>query len=170
MRLKAVHFVANSSFVGTPRLEFGSHFSGFTSSLPRYFEYNSHQPVVEVEDDGVRLVKLHGMAFVPCTTADIMLGQGPRAPITKVVSRAFAGLRIQDRAFNLVLDWMQASFTVQADETYNGHIRTHQEPQQVEFVAESYRWNALPAHLWSAFLGHFLPNPGASTDRKEERE
>ena len=166
MRLKAVHFVANSSFVGTPRLEFGSHFSGFTSSLPRYFEYNSHQPVVEVEDDGVRLVKLHGMAFVPCTTADIMLGQGPRAPITKVLSCGFAGLRLQDRMFDPALDWTQASFTAQEDGTYTGHIHTRQEPQQVKFLTGYYRGNALLVHLRSAFPGHFLPDPSANADQK----
>ena len=71
--------------------------------------------------------------------------------------------------FNPALNWMQVSFKTQADGTYAGHIRTCREPQQVEFAAGSYWGNALLAHLWSAFLGHFLPEPGANADRKEER-
>ena len=61
---------------------------------------------------------------------------------------------------------MQASFTAQADGTYAEHIRTCQEPQQVEFLAGYYRGNALLAHLRSTFLGHFLPKPGTNADRK----
>ena len=96
-----------------------------TSSLLRDSEDNAHQPALEGEDDGVRLVKSRGLAFFPCATAEIAPKQGPQAPITEVVSCAFASLRIQDRAFDPALDWMQASFTDQADSTYTGHIRTH---------------------------------------------
>ena len=142
---------------------------GLTSSLTQESKDNANQPVVEGEDDGMRLVKSCGLAFVSCATTDIPLEQGPRAPITEVISRAFASLRLQDRAFDPALDWMQASFAAQADGTYSRHIRTRRDPQRVEFTAGSYRGNALLAHLWYAFPGHFLPKPGANADRKEER-
>ena len=93
-----------------------------TSSILRDFKDSSHQPVVEGEDDDARLVKSRGLAFFPCATADIALKQGPRAPITEVISRTFAGLGIQDRAFDLSINWMQAILTAQADGTYNGNI------------------------------------------------
>ena len=79
MRLEAIHFAANSSFVGTLQLEFKGHLSGLTSSLLQDFEDSDHQPEVEGEDDGARLVKLRGLAFFPCATADIATEQGPRA-------------------------------------------------------------------------------------------
>ena len=74
------------------------------SSLPRDSEYNVHQTAVEGEDDSVRLVKSCGLAFFPCVTVYITLKQGPRVPITEVISHAFAGLGIQDRAFKPALD------------------------------------------------------------------
>ena len=128
MRLKAIHFALNSSFVGTLRLEFESHLAGLNSNLPRDFEDNAHQPVVNDKDNGVRLVKSCSLAFVPCPNTNIALKQGPRAPITEVISRTFAGLGLQDHAYNPVLDWMQASFTEQVDRTYNGHICTRHDP------------------------------------------
>ena len=91
VRLKAIHFTANYSFVETPGLEFESHLDGLTSSLPQEFEDKNHQPVVEGEDDGMRLVKLPGQLFVPCATAEIVLEQGLRVPITEVISHTFAG-------------------------------------------------------------------------------
>ena len=100
VRLEAIHFAANSSFMRTLQLELESHLSGLTSSLPRDFEDNTHQPAVEGEDDGVRLVNSRGLVFVPCATTYIVLGQGPQAPITEVTSCAFAGLGLQDCAFN----------------------------------------------------------------------
>ena len=124
MRLKTIHFTANSSFLETTRLEFESHLGGLTSSLPQDFEDNTHQPAVEGEDDGVQLVKLRGLAFVPCVTAEIVLEQGSRVPITEVISRTFAGPRIQNHAYDPSLDLMQASFTAHAESTYTGHIRT----------------------------------------------
>ena len=125
--------------------------------------------MVEGEDDGIHLVKSRGLVFVPCAITEIPLEQGLRAPITEVISRAFTILRLQDCASNPALDWMKASFTSQADGTYYGHICTRRDPQRVEFTAGSYRGNALLAHLWSTFPGHFLPNPGANAERKEER-
>ena len=71
-------------------------------------------------------------------------------------------LGLQDRAFNLATDWMQASFTAQADGTYIGHIRTRQELQRVEFTVGYYQGNAPLTHLWSTFLGHFLTKTGAN--------
>ena len=65
---------------------------------------------------------------------------------------------------------MQASFKAQADGTYTGNICIVSKPQRVKFASGSYRGKALLAHLWSAFLGHFLPEPIASVDRNEERE
>ena len=81
----------------------------------------------------------------------------------------FASLGLQDCAFDPVLDWTQASFMAQADGTYTGHIHTRRDPQRIEFGAGSYLGNELLAHLWSTFLGHFLPEPGASAGRKKER-
>ena len=37
VQLEAIHFAVNSSFLGTPRLEFKGHLSGLTSSLPQDF-------------------------------------------------------------------------------------------------------------------------------------
>ena len=88
--------------------------------------------------------------------------------ITEVISRAFAGLGIQDRAFDPAIHWMQAILTAQADGTYNGHTRMRRDPQRVEFTAGYYRENTLLAHLRSAFWDHFLPESGASADQKEE--
>ena len=51
-----------------------------------------------------------------------------RVLITEVISRAFAGLRIQDNAYDPDLDWMQVSFTAQADGTYTGNICMRREP------------------------------------------
>ena len=96
VRLKAIHFAVNFSFVETPRLEFEVPLAGLTSSLLRDFEDSAHQPKFEVEDDGARLVKSHGLAFVPCATTEIVLEQGPLMLITNIISRAFAGLRLQD--------------------------------------------------------------------------
>ena len=110
MRLKAIHFASSYSFEGTPQLDFEVHLMGLTSSLTQESKDNANQPVVEGEDDGMRLVKSCGLAFVSCATTDIPLEQGPRAPITEVISRAFASLRLQDRAFDPALDWMQARF------------------------------------------------------------
>ena len=169
VRLEAIHFASNSSFVGTPRLDFEGHFSGLNSSLPRYFEYNAHHPVVEGEDDGVRLVKLHGLVFVPYGTAEIALKQVPQALIAEFISRAFVILGLQDRAFDPALYLMQASFTAREDGTYTGHIRTRQDPQRVEFAAGYYRGNALIAHLRYAFPVHFLLEPGANVYQKEDR-
>ena len=73
VRLKAIHFSVNFSFVGTPRLEFEGPLAGLTSSLPRDFKDSVHQPAVKVEDDSARLVKSRGLAFVPCATTDITL-------------------------------------------------------------------------------------------------
>ena len=73
MRLKAIHFAVNSSFVGTQRLEFKGHLAGLASILPRGFEDSAHQPAVEGEDDGARFVKSRGLAFVPCATAEMAL-------------------------------------------------------------------------------------------------
>ena len=97
MRLEAIHFAANYSFVGTPRLEFENHLSGLS--------YNGHQPEVKDKDDGVRLVKSRGLLFVPCAAVDIALEQGPQVPITEVISRAFAGLGIQECAGDDLGDW-----------------------------------------------------------------
>ena len=74
------------------------------------------------------LVKSCGLAFFLCTTAEIALEQGLRALITEVISRAFSGLSIKDRAYNPELDWMQASFKAQADGTYTGNICMRREP------------------------------------------
>ena len=115
------------------------------------------------------LVKFHGLAFVPCETAEIALEQGQWVPITKVISRAFAGLGLQDPSYEPALDWMQASFTAQADRTYTGLICTRQDPQKVEFAAGSYRGNALLTQLRSALPGHFLPKSGAIADQKRRR-
>ena len=108
----------------------------------------------------------HSLAFVPCANAEIALDRGPRAPITKIISHAFAIIGLQDHVFDPALDWIQASFTAQSDGTYTGHIRTRQDPQQVEFAVGSYWGNALITHLWSAFPGHFLPEPSANVDQK----
>ena len=140
--------------------------SGLTSSLLRDFEDSAHQPKFEVEDDGARLVKSHGLAFVPCTTTEIVLEQGLRAPITEVIYRVFASFRIQDHTFDPALNWMQASFTAQADGIHAEHIHTRRETHRVEFAAGSYWGNALLGHLRSAFLGHFLPKPGINADQK----
>ena len=75
-------------------------------------------------------------------------------PITEVISRVFAGLGLQNRAYEPVLDCIQASSTAQADGTYTGHIHMRREPQRVEFTAGSYRRNALLAQLQSAFPAH----------------
>ena len=125
--------------------------------------------MVEGKDNGVRLVKSCGLAFVPCATTEIALDQGPRAPITEVVSRSFVSLGLQERAFYPALNCMQAIFTDQLDGTYTGHICTRQDPQRVEFAAGYYRGNALIAHLRSAFPVHFLLEPGANVDQKEDR-
>ena len=169
VQLKAIHFAANSSFVGTLRLDFEGHLYGLTSSLPRDSEDSVHQPAVKEEDNSARLVKSCGLAFFPCVTVYITLKQGPRVPITEVISHAFAGLGIQDRVFDPALNWMQASLTAQADETYYGHIRMRQDTQRVKFAGGSYRGNALLIHLCSAFPGHFLPDPGVDAVQKEER-
>ena len=71
--------------------------------------------------------------------------------------------------FDPALNWMQASLTAQADETYYGHIRMRQDTQRVKFAGGSYRGNALLIHLCSAFPGHFLPDPGVDAVEKEER-
>ena len=42
MRLEAIHFAANSSFVGTPRLYFKGHFAGLKFSLLREFKDSAH--------------------------------------------------------------------------------------------------------------------------------
>ena len=70
VRLEAIHFANNSSCVGELTLEFESILAWLTSSLLRDFEENSHQPVVEGEDDGVHLIKSRGLAFVSCATAE----------------------------------------------------------------------------------------------------
>ena len=75
LRLKAIHFSLNSSFVATPRLEFEGHLAGLTSSLLQDFEDSVHHPAVEGEDDGARLVNSRGLAFIPYATADIVLKQ-----------------------------------------------------------------------------------------------
>ena len=129
VQLEALHFAANSSFVGTLRLDFEGHLTDLTPSLPWEFKYSAHQPAVKCEEDGARLVKSRGLSFVPCANIEIALEQGPRAPITEVLSHAFAGLGLQDRVFDPSLDWMQAIFTAQADRTYSGQIRTLREPQ-----------------------------------------
>ena len=63
VRLTAIHFSVNFSFVGTPRLEFEGPLAGLTSSLLWDFEDSVHQPAVKVEDDGARLVKLRGLTY-----------------------------------------------------------------------------------------------------------
>ena len=73
VRLEAIHLAAKSSFVGSPRLEFEVHLSNLTSSLLQNFKESAHQPAVEGEDDGARRVKLRGLEFVPCATAEIAL-------------------------------------------------------------------------------------------------
>ena len=110
--------------MGNPRLEFEGHLAGLTSSLPHDFEDNAHQTAVEGKDNRMRLVKSCGLAFVPCATSETTLKQGQRTPITKVISRAFASLGLQDRTFDPALNWMQASFMYQVDGTYTGHICT----------------------------------------------
>ena len=104
VRLEAIHFAANSSFMGTLRLDFEGHLAGLTSSFPRDFRDSAHQPAIEGEDDGARLVKSHGLAFAPCATTEIALNQGPRAPITEVLSRVFASFGLQDREFDPSID------------------------------------------------------------------
>ena len=121
---------------------------------------------MEGKDDGVNLVKYRGLEFVPCTTAEIVLEQGLRAPINEVIYRVFASFRIQDHTFDPALNWMQASFTAQADGTHAEHIRMRRETHRVEFAAGSYWGNALLGHLRSAFLGHFFPKPGINADQK----
>ena len=140
-----------------------------TSILQRDFKDSTHQPTVEDKDDGARLVKSRGLAFVPCATAEIALDQGLQAPTTKVISRVSAGLSLQDRSFDPALDWMQSSFIAQADGAYTEHISTRQEPQRVEFATGSYWGNTILTDLGSGFPCHFLPNIGTSADRKEER-
>ena len=134
VQLEATHFAANSSFMGTPRLEFEGHLAGLTSSLLWNFDYSAHQPSVEGEDDGVRLVNLRSFSLFPCTTAEIALEQGLWVPITEDISCAFAGLGLLDRVFDLALNWMQASFTSQAERPYARHIHTRREPQRVELA------------------------------------
>ena len=104
VRLEAIHFAANSSFVGTSKLKFEIHLAGLNSCLPQDFEDNNHQPEVKEENNGVHLVKSRGLAFVPCATVDIPLEQGSRAPIIEAISHAFVVLRIQDRAYDPDLD------------------------------------------------------------------
>ena len=77
----------------------------------------------------MRLVKSRGLAFIPCANIVIALKQGTRASIIEVISHVFAGLGIQDCAYDPTLKWMQASFTAQANRTYTVHIRTYCEPQ-----------------------------------------
>ena len=79
----------------------------------------------------MRLLKSRVLAFVPCATADIALKQGPVAPITEGISRTFAGLCLEYRAFDPELYWIQASFTSQVDVTCAGPIRMRQDPQQL---------------------------------------
>ena len=123
VRIEAIHFASDSSFVGTPLLELEGYLAGFTYSLLRDFKENAHQPVVESGDDGVCLIETRILAFVPCATAEITLDQGPCLPITEVISFAVAILGLQDRVFDPALKWMQASFTAQADGTYAGHCQ-----------------------------------------------
>ena len=137
-----------------------------TSSLPWEFKENTHQTAVEGEDYGVCLFKSRSLAFPPCMTAEIALKQIPWAPITEVISCAFASLGLYDRAFEPALDWLQASLMDQADGTYTGYIRTCRYPQPVKFAAGSYQGNALLAHLRSAFPGHFLPEPAQTWNKR----
>ena len=71
--------------------------------------------------------------------------------------RLFEALSQEDKVFNGVLDWMQASFTAQSDGTYVGRVRTRREPTEVEFPTGSFRHVALLAHLRESFPGHYLP-------------
>ena len=59
----------------------------------------------------------------------------------------------EDKAFDGALDWMQASFTAQLDDTYVGRVGTRREPTEVEFPTGSFRHVALLAHLREFFLG-----------------
>ena len=167
--LEAIHFAVISFFVGTLRLEFGSHLSRLASSPLHDFEDSLHQPKVEDEYDGARLIKSRGLAFVPCVTIEIMLEQGPRSPITEVVSHVFVGPGLQKRAFDPAIDWMQASFTFQADSAYTRHIHMRREPQRVEFAAGYYWGNMLLTQLRSAFPSHCLPESCVRSDQKEDR-
>ena len=73
VKIEAIHFAVNSSFVSTPKLEFEGQLAGLTSSIPRDFEDSVHQPADEGEDGGVRLVKSRGLAFILRATIEIAL-------------------------------------------------------------------------------------------------
>ena len=69
----------------------------------------------------------------------------------------FEALSQEDKAFDGVLDWMQASFTTQSDGTYVGRVRTRRKPTEVEFPTGLFRHIALLAHLRESFPGQYLP-------------
>ena len=169
MRLKAIYFAANSSYVGNQRLEFKSHLDRLDSSLPQYFGGNAYQPAVKDKDDGVRLVKSRGLAFVPCVTAEIALNQGPLASITKVISCVLTDLGLKYCAYKPALNWMQASFTAWAERTYISHIRTRHEPHQVEFTARSYRGNARTSSPPSWVTSFLIPVRAQTKSRRGKR-
>ena len=93
------------------------------------------------------MIQSRGITFVPRVTAAVALEEGLRPAVTNVLCRTFEALSQEDKAFDGVLDWMQASFTAQSDGTYVVLVRTRREPTEVEFSTGLFRHTALLTHL-----------------------
>ena len=163
VRLEALHFAANSEFLGTARLEFTNHLNGVESALPRDLESEAHDVVAET-DEGCRAVRSRGIAFVPRQTATVVLDGNPSPTVATVCCSAYEALLKEDQAFEGGLEWLQASFTAQADGAFR--CRTYRDPTVVDISPNSFLSHVLDRHLREYFPGQFLP---AATEAELER-
>ena len=165
--LELILFVSNFPFVGTLRLELAGHLGGLESSLACDFEDTAHQVADGEEDEGVRLIQLRGIAFVPRAPAAVALEEGLHPAVTDVLCRMFEALSRQDKAFDGALDSMQASFTDQSDSTYVGRVRTRWEPTEVESPRRIFS-SQRATHAPSRVLPRSVP-PRTSRRRRKRR-
>ena len=93
-----------------------------------------------------------------------MLDGNPSPTVATVCCSAYEALLKEDRAFEGGLEWLQASFTAQANGTFN--VRTYHDPTVVDVPPNSFLSHVLGIHLREHFPGQYLP---AATEADLER-
>ena len=139
-KLTPMLFSANTTFTGTSPSQFEAHATSLSSTDPRHFESNAHQPATS-EDEGSRLLSSRGTAFLPVVAALAILDLGAGASIAKVAQRAFPIVNASETtSFDAASNWLQASFTSTADGAYvSGPIHTRRNRPLVTTTEGSFR-------------------------------
>ena len=136
------------------------HVTSLSSIHPWYFDVTAHQGTA-VEDEGPRVVRSLGLAFVLADVAQSVLEVSPDSvavPISEVACRSYGLLmHLASRVLDCSSDWMQARFTAWESGTYlDGPIRTRQVTLMLTTLPGYFQGRLAIAALQRSFPGHYL--------------